>query len=198
MAKVVGAIDYELIKEVLRREILAVLLKDSAGTELSDKIKNLDVLLSTRASEDTLLGIKSKTDNLDITLSAHRDALKPIRTSATQDLANKSIAAGGTEEVSKTVSDGYSALVVTVRATYASGATAGVRVRWLFSPDGTNYDTPEDAEAQGNYYDLSFAAGQTRQATILIAAFSNSVKVQIVNKDTANAVTVNMWSWMLR
>jgi len=71
-------------------------------------------------------------------------------------------------------------------------------VRWLFSPDRTNYDTPEDAEAQGNYYDLSFAAGSTRQATILIAAFSNSVKVQVVNKDTAYAVTVNMWSLMLR
>jgi hypothetical protein len=39
-------------------------------TYLKDKIANLDVLLSTRASESTLSAIKSKTDNLDVALSS--------------------------------------------------------------------------------------------------------------------------------
>jgi hypothetical protein len=39
-----------------------VVLKDSSDTELSSYIKNLDVLLSSRASEATLLDIKAKLD----------------------------------------------------------------------------------------------------------------------------------------
>ena len=49
--------------------MIPIVLKDSGDSELSNYIKNLDVLLSTRASESTLSAIKSKTDNLDVLLS---------------------------------------------------------------------------------------------------------------------------------
>ena len=135
---------------------------------------------------------------LDIKLSALRDALKPARTAPTQELSAYSIAAGGVAEIVKTGLNGYSAIVVTVRATYDANATAGVRVRWLYSPDGQNFDSPEDAEAQGNYEDLTFSAGATRQRTILIPILADNVKIQVVNLDTAYAVTVDVWTLLLR
>jgi len=69
-----GEIDWEKLAKIL----LQVILKDSDGSELSNYIKNLDVSLGTRASETTLSAIKSKTDNLDIALSALRDFFRPL------------------------------------------------------------------------------------------------------------------------
>ena len=73
-----------------------------------------------------------------------------------------------------------------------------MRVRWLYSPDGTNFDSVEDAEAQGNYEDLSFAAGETRQRTVLVPIFLPYVKVQVVNLDTSVSVTVDAWTTLMR
>jgi len=130
--------------------------------------------------------------------SAVGKALKPIRTSPSRDLSATSIAAGDTQNIDKSGLDGYSALVVIVRASYDASATAGVRVRWLYSPDGTNFDSPEDAEDQGNYEDLTFSAGATRQRTVLIPILADNVRVQIVNLDSSYAVTVDVWSLKLR
>jgi len=128
----------------------------------------------------------------------NESGVTPTRATPEQILSSQSIAAGETAEFTINDTDGYSAIVVTVKATYDASATAGVRVRWLYSPDGTNFDTVEDAEAQGNYEDLSFAAGGTRQRTILIPIFSPYVKVQVVNLDTSYAVTVDAWSTLMR
>jgi len=124
----------------------------------------------------------------------------PTRATPVQELSSQSIAAGEAAEftVDDTKTDGYSALVVTVKATYNASATAGVRIRWLYSPDGTNFDTVEDAEDQGNYEDLSFAAGESRQRTVLVPIFSPYVKVQIVNQDTSYAVIVDAWRTLMR
>jgi len=124
----------------------------------------------------------------------------PTRATPVQELSSQSIAAGEVAEftVDDTKTDGYSALVVTVKATYNASATAGVRVRWLYSPDGTNFDTVEDAEDQGNYEDLSFAAGESRQRTVLVPIFSPYVKVQVVNLDTSYAVVVDAWRTLMR
>ena len=92
----------------------------------------------------------------------------------------------------------YSAIIVTVKATYDPSATAGVRVRWLYSPNGADYDSPEDAEDQGNYEDLTFAAGKTRQRTVVIPIALPYVKVQIVNLDSAYPVTVDVWKTLVR
>lgn len=126
------------------------------------------------------------------------EGIKPVRTAPVQDLSAYSITGGGIAEITKSGLNGYSALVVTVRATYDASATAGVRVRWLYSPDGTNFDSVEDAEAQGNYEDLSFSAGAIRQRTVLIPIFADNVKIQIVNLDGTYAVTVDAWTLLVR
>ena len=94
--------------------------------------------------------------------------------------------------------EGYSAVVVTVRATYDASATAGVRVRWLYSPDNSNFDSVEDAEDAGYYKDLTFAAGETRQRTVLISLIQKYTKVQIVNLDASKAVVVDVWKTLFR
>ena len=94
--------------------------------------------------------------------------------------------------------EGYSAVVVTVRASYDASATSGVRVRWLYSPDGSNFDSVQDAEDAGNYADLTFSAGATRQRTVLIPLLQKYTKVQIVNLDSAVSVTVDVWKTLLR
>jgi len=134
----------------------------------------------------------------DISLSALRDALKPTRTPPEQVLSGQSISANDKAEFTVSDTDGYSAIVVTVKATYDSSATAGVRVRWLYSPDGTNFDSEDSAEAEGQYADLTFTAGTTKTETVLIPIFQNYVKIQIVNLDTSVSVTVDAWTTKLR
>jgi len=135
---------------------------------------------------------------LDIKLTEHRDALKPDRGPLTQDLNSYSINPGESVNIDKSGLSGYSAIVAIVKATYDSSATAGVRVRYLYSPDGTNYDSPEDAEDAGNYEDLTFSAGATRQRTILVPIFTDNVRTQIVNLDSSYAVTVDVWTLLMR
>lgn len=124
--------------------------------------------------------------------------ITPVKTEPKHDLVNYTINAGEIAEIVKTDIGKYNAIVVTVRATYDANATDGVRVRWLYSPDGNNYDTPDDAEAQGNYEDLSFSAGSTKQRTILIPILCNNVKIQIVNRDQSCGVTVDVWTVLIR
>jgi hypothetical protein len=64
------------LRKLITELVLSAVLKDSAGTELSNYIKNLDVLLSTRASEVTLSAIRSQTDRLNFD-SANRLRVSP-------------------------------------------------------------------------------------------------------------------------
>lgn len=130
----------------------------------------------------------------DVPLSS----LLPTRTSPTQEASAYSIPASDKLEIDKINIGKYSTLFITVRATYDASATSGVRVRWLYSPNGTNYDDEDNAENQNRYYDLAFQSGATKQATILIPVFADNIKVQIVNLDTGYPVTVDVWSWMSR
>ena len=137
-------------------------------------------------------------NTLKISLLEHRDALKPDRSTPTQELSSHELSASGVAEIIKSNLSGWSTIVVTVRATYNANATNGVRVRWLFSPDGTNYDSVEDAEAEGNYVDLTFSAGETRQRTILLPILTPYVKIQIVNLDSSYSVVVDVWTILMR
>ena len=233
MVDILGTIDYDKIKEKfseldltlteLRDAITSASPNNKTLADLYERLNSirtqLDTALSTRASETTLASILGQ---LDITLSALRDAirgtedktltdlstaltelknaLKPTRIIPVQELSSKSIIGGGIVEftVDNTETDGFSALVVTVKATYNASATAGVRVRWLYSPDGSDFDSVEDAEATGNYEDLSFSAGATRIKTILIPIFMPYVKVQVVNLDISASVIVDAWRTLMR
>jgi hypothetical protein len=165
---------------------------------LSAVLNNIDVALSSRASESTLLAIKSKTENLDIALSALRDALKPARSPVTQDLSGYLLEAEASVNIDKPGLDGWSALVVTVRAKYGTSPSFGIRVRWLYSPDGVNYDSPEEADAQRNYYDFTVEPEATRQATILVPILTPYVRIQIVNMDPVEGVYLSVWTLTVR
>jgi len=116
--------------------------------------------------------------------------------STEQVFTSKSIAANSSADF--IVSNEYPAVTVTVKASYDAGATAGVRVRWLYSPDGSNFDSVQDAEDAGNYEDLTFSAGATRQRTVLIPLIQKYTKVQIVNLDGSKSVTVDVWKTLMR
>ncbi|MEM4701414.1 MAG: hypothetical protein QXZ51_04650 [Candidatus Bathyarchaeia archaeon] len=124
--------------------------------------------------------------------------LAPVREETAKVFDSKSIAGNGIEEFTIMSTSKHSALLITARASYDVNATAGVRIRWLYSQDGVSFDSSEDAEEAGNYADLTFAAGATRQGTTLIPLFTPYVKVQLLNKDTDHPVTVTVWRTMLR
>lgn len=134
----------------------------------------------------------------DIKISELRDALRPSVSTPTQDLSAAVIPGGGTKNIDKTILDGWKTLVVTVSATYVDTATAGVRIRWLYSPDGVNYDSVDDAEAQNHFEDLTFRPGATRQRTIQIPILQPYVRVQIENQDRHSHVAVSVWSTLVR
>jgi len=170
---------------------------DNVGLAKEDTLSAIKNALDS-VGTDKLLTIPDNPPNLDISLSDLRDALKPTRIAPEQVLSNQSINAGNKAEFTVSNTDGYSAIAVTVKASYDFSATKGIRVRWLYSPDGTNFDSEEDAEDQGNYEDLTFSAGETRQRTVLIPIFQPHVKVQVVNLDSSYPVTVDVWKTLLR
>jgi len=141
---------------------------------------------------------KLKVTNPDLALSDNGN-LKVVsmpEKSTEVVFSNKSISPNSSEDF--TVSNEYSAVIVTVKASYDAGASSGVRVRWLYSPDGSNFDSVQDAEDAGNYEDLTFSAGATRQRTVLIPIFKKYTKVQIVNLDGSVSVTVSVWKTLFR
>jgi len=87
----------------------------------------------------------------------------------------------------------YSGLVITCRCTYNSAATAGVRIRVLYSGDNVNFDSEEDADAEGNYFEPTFSAGATRQRTAVLSFLTRYARIRVTNLDTTYAVTVSLW-----
>jgi hypothetical protein len=103
------------------------------------------------------------------------------------------VAAGGTIEYVSDFSEVRKTLSLTVRATYNASATKGIRVYLLPSPDGSVFDSLEDAEAQGNYFDVAFAAGATKQATVPVVHSGMQMKVLIKNLDSSYSASVAAW-----
>ena len=103
------------------------------------------------------------------------------------------VAAGGTIEYVADFSEVRKTLSLTVRATYNASATKGVRVYLLPSPDGSVFDSLEDAEAQGNYFDVAFAAGATKQATVPMVHFRMQMKILVKNLDSSYSASVAAW-----
>ncbi|MCS7387122.1 MAG: hypothetical protein NDF55_10435 [archaeon GB-1867-005] len=135
---------------------------------------------------------------LETLKKALEETVAPVREKTVKELDTVSIGPGEVAEFAVESAKKYSAMVVTVKATYDPSATAGIRVRWLYSADGTDYDSPEDAIDAGNYEDLTFEAGKTRQRTVLIPLLQPYVKVQIVNMDTSYSVVVTVWRTLMR
>lgn len=88
-------------------------------------------------------------------------------------------------------------LHVSLRAEYHAESTAGVRLRWLYSQDGVNFDTIEDAETNMQYFEPTFEPGKTRQGTVLVPFDALAIKLQVVNLDKNNPVRVTLWETYL-
>jgi len=173
-------------------------IKDVRDKTISLKIDaygNIGVTIAEPIDEYGNVRVKPHEETLRTVI---REELAPVREGVEKILEAYSISAGGKAEFTVTSTSKYSALVVTIKASYDPNASNGVRIRWLYSPDGVNYDSPEDAEAQGNYEDLTFEKGKTRQRTILIPLLLPYVKVEIINLDTGYSVTVDVWRTFVR
>jgi hypothetical protein len=72
-----GELDYEKLAAKLASKLLQTTLKDSTGAELSDFVRNLNVakISGTALTARDWSGDFAKLQNVDILLSAHRDAL---------------------------------------------------------------------------------------------------------------------------
>jgi hypothetical protein len=64
MREYIAGVDWGKLKAELQAILLKIILSDSAGAELSEHIRKLDIELSTRASESTLSAIRAQTDKL--------------------------------------------------------------------------------------------------------------------------------------
>jgi len=131
----------------------------------------------------------------DTAIEQIREALREelISKDFKKELDTVSIPAGGSEDVDVSTDGLFSGLLVTCRATYHAAATAGVRVRILYSFDGTNFDTDADADAEGNYFEPTFAAGATRQRSVIFPLLTPCVRIRVTNLDGAQPVTVSLW-----
>jgi hypothetical protein len=84
-----------------------------------------------------------------------------------------------------------SKLALTVRGSYHTEATQGIKVHIYTSYDGLNYDSEELKDASGNpvFGNMPFAVGTTQQKTKDISTNARFVKVTIENLDETQAVS---------
>jgi len=142
------------------------------GRDISLDLANLDVALSTRASSGDVLPVKD----------------------TVQRLAAASVAPGPPTNIDIGPVANRTGMLVILRCTYDALATAGVRLRYLYSPNGTDFDSPEDADAEGNYFEPTFAAGAARQRSVVIPFLSPYVRLAVTNLDGTYAVTCDLWT----
>jgi len=139
-----------------------------------EKLTNLDVLLSTRASEATLSSV------LDRNALVKKDTLK--------ELDAYSLGAGLSHDVDVAVPNGRCGVITTLKATYDSLATKGVKLEIYTSPDGIDWDTDTD-----EIYEHPFKAGEARQKPYITSALHPNIRVRIINLDPTYAVTIDLW-----
>jgi hypothetical protein len=126
------------------------------------------------------------------------NGLKPARKLIDYTVKQQAIAPNSYIEFAKRAEDGWSALVIIVKVTYSVNASAGVKIRWMYSPDGSNFDSPEEADNQGNYYNMTYGAGVVRQTTVVVPLLTPFVKIQIFNQDASNSVIADVWTVVVR
>jgi len=124
--------------------------------------------------------------------------LKPKRSTPIQELSSYTLLADDYKDIDKTDLNGWSAIIITVKVTYGTSPLNGVRVLWLYSQDGTNYDTENEALRRGNYEDIGYTPSAVEQGTIVVPIFTPYVRIRIRNLDTANNVTIDAWTTLLR
>jgi len=120
------------------------------------------------------------------------------RTRPVKVFENREVGPGSHAEALLSGLGGYSAIVAYVRVRYSPGASEGARVVWLYSPDGANFDSVEEALSAGNCESLTFEAGGTRQRTLLIPIFAPYVKILVENLDPGESLFATLSYILLR
>jgi len=114
-------------------------------------------------------------------------------------LTNKTIDPNSYVDVVITVPEGYTGVALIVRCSYHSAATAGLRLIYLYSQDGVNYDDETNAVDAGNLEDVYFTAGATMQRTVITPVIPDYIKVRFRNRDSSYPITgVNAWAIISR
>ena len=134
-------------------------------------------------------------DNVRVAI---KEELAPRRYSPMKILDNVTIAAGSYKDIDITPIDGYSAIALTVRVTFLGSATANTRIYWLYSPDGTNYDTIDEATDEGNYVDVIAGANATKQRTVIVPVITRYLRIRVENQDASVSINANVWITYLR
>ena len=134
-------------------------------------------------------------DNVRVAI---KEELAPRRYSPMKILDNVTISAGSHKDIDIIPLDGYSAVALTIQVTFLGSATANTRIYWLYSPDGENYDTIDEATDEGNYVDILAGANVTKQRTSIIPIITRYLRIRVVNQDTSVNITCNAWLTYLR
>jgi len=170
-----GKVDLTTLSNLLSKVQEEVTAKDWRLKIRNDEgLVNLDVALSTLASEATLASV------LDRNALVKKDILK--------ELDQYSLGAGLSVNVDVDVPEGRCGSIVTLKATYDPTSTKGVRLEVYTSPDGVNWDTDTD-----EIYDLPFEAGATRQKPFIVPALHPNIRFTVINLDPTYAVTISLW-----
>lgn len=174
----------------LRDALMGANNKDFSTLEIDVEgiLSQMDVALSTRASEFTLDGIKLQTDNLTFDANSFLKISSHYEKVTQQPLVATSIAGGATQNVDLMIPPGKTGMAVSLKTAYDASATAGVRLDVLHSPDGINYDTDTD-----DTIIHPFAAGTTKQKTYTILGVHPYIRLAIVNLDATYATTADLW-----
>jgi len=150
-----GELDYEKLAAKLAAKLLQTILKDSTGTELSDFVKNLNVAKISGTSltaRDWSLDF-AKLQNIDILLSALRDALK--QNIGLTYLASASYTANGDSGANPLSIPYGSVLVLFCNVTAVSGTSPTldlyVDIRDPCSSNWVNQDKFSTITAVGTY-----------------------------------------------
>jgi len=95
------------------------------------------------------------------------------------------------------VPEGYTGMLATLEARFeATATTTGIRIIFLYSFDGTDYDDEENAEYAGNYEDMLIPAGASnvvRQRSFIIPCTAPYLKLRVKNLDPTNPARVDLW-----
>jgi len=122
-----------------------------------------------------------------------------------QLLSNYSLAAGGVVDRDLGPITDRTAAIITVRGSFDPSATAGFRLYWLYSPDGSNYDDEVSAEAEGNYTDIGYdsggafvGAGSIMQKTVIAPFVTPYMRLRVKNLDGSYAGSLDLWRTLMR
>jgi len=156
-------------------------------TALSQLISVIDSSTKIRLIEDALKDLIDKVREL-----------RPDRSLPVKNLSNYELGAGSSVNIDLEVPGGWSIVVLTIRVEFNLNASGGVVIRWLYSQDGESYDSVEEADLRGNYYEPVFEPGSVRQVTIPILVLTPYLRILVSNIDTTYHHIVTAWTLMAR